>query len=188
MIPNHRPRSLRRRGPSSPTAGTLTLVLAVVVAALASATSTPTGPMPVSGTGIHFFSTAIVHSEVPTDGGTLQRSSEIVTLSGDVNGHLLYHPVSTFDDEAATLVNTGRQFFSGTVLGSAPVVLFDDRFRFDVDLRTGATVGSVHLRRSSDAPADEPWFECDLEVVGTGVTEEGDATFAYEGVCERHGE
>ncbi len=66
---------------------------------------------------------------------------------------MLYHPVAEFDLEAGTLVLTGRQYFSGTVAGSEPVLLHDDRFRFDVELETGASTGSVHFSRSRDAPA-----------------------------------
>lgn len=165
---------------------TATLVIASLAALSASATANSGGPVPVSGTGLHAFSTAIVHSQAPTESGMVQRSSEIVTLQGDLNGYVLYHPVTTIDEASGTMVNTGQQVFSGTILGSEPVLLFDDRFRFEVDLQTGATVGSIHLGRSQDAPADEPWFTCDLTVVGTGMTAAGDATAAYEGTCERH--
>jgi hypothetical protein len=140
---------------------------------------------PVSGTGVHYFTTAIVHAQETTPTGTIRSSSEIVTLSGDLSGHLLYHPTSVIDDARRTLVNTGTQIFSGTVLGSEPVILHDDRFRFEIDLETGATIGRVHLGRSSDAPHPGRWFECELEVVGTGLTAAGDATFDYSGTCVR---
>ena len=162
------------------------LVFSLLVAVSASANSDAAGPIAVSGTGVHAFSTAIVHSQTPTETGMVQRSSEIVTLQGDLNGYVLYHPVTTIDETTGTMVNTGQQVFSGTILGSEPVLLFDDRFRFEVDLQTGATVGSIHLGRSQDAAADAPWFTCDLTVVGIGMTEAGDATAAYEGTCERH--
>ncbi|TVR92606.1 MAG: hypothetical protein EA416_07045 [Trueperaceae bacterium] len=164
-------------------------MLVVGVALSTAATSAAPGAqaLPVSGTGVHSFSTAIIHSQVPTESGMIQRSSDIVTLQGDLEGHLLYHPTSTFDYEAGTLVNTGTQVFSGTVLGSDPVILHDDRFRFEVDLETGAMTGAVYLGRSNDTPAAATWFDCDLAIVGTGVTDDGDATFAYEGSCRRNG-
>lgn len=167
----------------------LGIALAVGVALSTAATPTASGgeALTVSGTGVHAFSTAIIHSQVATESGMIQRSSDIVTLRGDLEGHLLYHPTSIFDDEGGTLVNTGTQLFSGTVLGSEPVILHDDRFRFEVDLETGATTGAVYLGRSNDAPAAETWFDCDLAIVGTGVTDDGDATFTYEGSCQRNG-
>jgi hypothetical protein len=140
---------------------------------------------PVSGSGVHSFSTAIVHAQEPSASGMVQQSSDIVTLMGDLRGHLLYHPTSTFDYATGKLVNTGTQVFSGTVLDSPPVILHDDRFRFEVDLETGATIGEVHLGRSSDAPHAGYWYECHLQIVGTGLTPEGDATFSYRGECAR---
>src|SRR6185369_5881556 len=41
------------------------------------------------------------------------------------------------------LVNTGNQVYSGTIAGSAPVMLHDDRFRFQVNLATGEEHGRV---------------------------------------------
>ena len=143
--------------------------------------------MPVAGEGVHHFTTAIIHSVEHTDTGMIQRSSDIVTLSGDLEGHLLYHPTSEFDFANETLVNTGTQIFSGTVLGSGPVILHDDQFRFQVDLASGAMTGTVHLGRSKDAPHQEYWYTCDLDVTGTGMTETGDATFIYRGHCTRIG-
>jgi hypothetical protein len=137
---------------------------------------------PVSGTGIHYFSSATVHSAVPTEDGIIQRSTETVDLDGDLVGRLLYQPISVFNFAAGTLVNTGHQVFSGTVLGSPPVLLHDDTFRFEVDLATGATLGIVHLDRRIAGPDTR----CFLEVVGTGLTPEGDATFNYTGQCRRH--
>jgi len=186
MNPKPHRRPIDRRTARSLVAWAPALVFAVLAAVSASATSNSAGPVPVSGTGVHAFSTAIVHSQVPTESGMVQRSSEIVTLQGDLNGYVLYHPVTTIDEATGTMVNTGQQVFSGTVLGSEPVLLFDDRFRFEVDLQTGATVGSIHLGRSQDAAADAPWFTCELTVVGTGMTDVGDALAAYEGTCERH--
>jgi hypothetical protein len=138
------------------------------------------GTTPVSGTGVHLFTTAIVHTQAPTPTGFVQTSTETVELEGDVKGRLLYHPTSIFDFSAGTLVNTGHQVFSGTVLGSAPVLLHDDDFRFEVDLTTGATTGQVYLARRIAGPP----VRCRLEVVGTGMNSEGNATFTYTGYCK----
>lgn len=136
--------------------------------------------MPVSGTGIHFFSSAVVHSVEPTETGFIQQSTETVDLAGDLVGRVLYQPTSVFDFAEGTLVNTGHQVFSGTVLGSSPVLLHDDQFRFEVDLATGETLGVVHLVHWITGPRTR----CLLEVVGTGLTPEGNATFDYAGECE----
>jgi hypothetical protein len=160
-------------------------LVAAVSATSAGSAQSRSAAQPVSGTGIHYFATAIVHDQETTPMGLVQSSSEIVTLSGDLHGHLLYHPISVIDNARGTMTNTGTQIFSGTVLGSEPVLLHDDRFRFVVDLATGSTTGQVHLGRSRDAPHPEFWFECDLEVVGTGLTAAGDATFEYTGTCVR---
>lgn len=141
----------------------------------------------VTGKAVHYFSTAIIHSKEPTDAGMIQRSTDITRLGGDLNGYVLYHPTSTFDYEADVLVNTGTQFFSGTIAGSEPVILHDNSFRFVVDLATGESTGEVHLSRSTDAPHKGTWYACDLVVVGTGMTPAGDATADYSGLCHRRG-
>lgn len=154
----------------------------------AAAARGPAAPVPVSGSAIHFFTTSIVHSQEPTEGGMIERRTDIVRLSGDLDGYLVFHATSTFDFAAGTLVNTGTQLFSGTVLGSGPVLLHDDTFRFDVNLATGAVLGAVHLGRSNDAPHPGGWFECELEVVGTGeMTPEGDGMVDYSGHCTARG-
>jgi hypothetical protein len=169
-------------GPSEPSATEATEG-AVASAVAAGAAET----IAVSGSAVHFFTTAVVHSQEPTEAGMVQRSTEIIELSGDLAGYILYHPTSTFDFASGTMVNTGTQLFSGTVAGSAPVLLHDDRFRFEVDLATGETHGRVHFSRSGDAPHRGGWYECDLEVVGTGLTAEGDGMADYSGVCRRRG-
>lgn len=141
----------------------------------------------VSGGAKHFLSTAIVHSQEPTDTGMIQRSTDIIELTGDIAGYVLYHPISVFDFEENTLVNTGTQIFSGTVAGSAPVILHDDSFRFEVDLGTGTVNGAVYLGRSKDAPHPGTWYECTLAIVGTGVTPEGDTLSDYSGECTARG-
>jgi hypothetical protein len=142
---------------------------------------------PVAGTAVHFLSTAVVHSQQPVDGGLIQRSTEVIVLAGDLQGYILYHPTSVFDFVAGTLVNTGTQVFSGTVAGSPPVLLHDDVFRFDVDLATGETIGRVVLGRSGDTPHPGTWYECELVVIGTGMTSAGDATVDYSGECTQRG-
>jgi hypothetical protein len=141
----------------------------------------------VAGSAVHYFTTAIIHSQEPTDTGMIQRSTDTVELSGDLSGFILYHATSVFDFDEGTMVNTGNQLFSGTVAGSQPVVLHDDRFRFQVDLGTGETTGTVHFSRSGDAPHRGGWYECDLVVVGTGMTPEGDGLADYSGECRRRG-
>lgn len=154
---------------------------------LADASEARARPFAVSGSAVHFLSTAVVHSQEPTANGMVQRSTDVIELRGDLSGYVLYHPTSVFDFEAGTLVNTGTQIFSGTVAGSAPVILHDDTFRFEVDLATGATTGVVYLGRSKDAPLKGTWYECTLDVVGTGVTPEGDNLSDYTGECTLRG-
>lgn len=134
---------------------------------------------PVSGSGVHFLTTAIVHSSTPTATGLIQRSTETVDLTGDLTGRILYHPTSVIDFSTQTLVNTGHQIFSGTVLGSEPAMLHDDTFRFDIDLRSGTGIGTVHLVDRIDGPK----VRCDLTVVSTGMTTDGNVAADYTGEC-----
>jgi hypothetical protein len=135
----------------------------------------------VSGTAVHHFTTAIIHSETSTATGKVQRSTDIVELTGDLKGRVLYHPTTVIDTVKGTLVNTGSQVFSGTVLGSEPVLLYDDRFRFEVNLKTGGVEsGEVHLSTRLAGPK----VGCDLVVVGAGTkTSEGDGIVDYRGTC-----
>ena len=135
----------------------------------------------VSGRAVHYFTTAIIHSQTPTATGMIQRSTDIIELSGDLKGRVLYHPTSVFDFVKGTLVNTGNQVFSGTVLGSSPVLLHDDEFRFEVNLNTGGLEsGEVHL---TDRIAG-PKIQCNLVAVGAGEkTPEGDSVVDYSGTC-----
>lgn len=143
--------------------------------------------IPVQGSAIHYFSTAVEHSVEPTETGQIVRSTDVIRLSGDIEGFALYHPTTVIDGRAGTLVNTGTQIFSGTIGGSDPVILHDNRFRFEVDLQTGATRGQVFLGRSEDAPHRGFWIECELTVVGTGMTPEGDGLADYSGTCREMG-
>lgn len=138
----------------------------------------------VSGTGIHYFDdqpgrNVIVHEVVPTDTGIVQRSTETIDLFGDINGRVLYHPETVIDNVAGTMVNTGNQVFSGTVLGVGPVLLHDEIFRFDVNLQTGETLGRSFLIDRIDGPR----VVCVLEIVGTGFDESGNGLAEYSGFC-----
>ena len=138
----------------------------------------------VAGTGMDRLTTAIVHSQEPTATGMIQKSTEIVELTGDLKGFVLYHVTSVFDFAAGTLVNTGDQAFSGTVAGSAPVMIHDDQFRFQVNLVTGEESGRVYLFDHVAGPK----VRCELDVVGTGLTAEGNPTFTYRGECTFRGQ
>jgi len=133
----------------------------------------------VAGSGEDHLATAIVHSQETTLTGKIQKSTEIVELRGDLKGFVLYHVTSVFDFAAGTLVNTGDQVFSGTVAGSAPVMVHDDQFRFRVNLATGEEAGKVYLFDHVAGPK----VRCQLDVVGTGLTAEGNPTFDYRGTC-----
>ncbi|HEV7500873.1 MAG TPA: hypothetical protein VGQ33_12755 [Vicinamibacteria bacterium] len=137
----------------------------------------------VAGSGEDHLTTAIVHAQETTPTGKVQKSTEIVALSGDLKGFVLYHVTSVFDFAAGTLVNTGDQVFSGTVAGSAPVMIHDDQFRFRVNLATGEESGKVYLFDHIAGPK----VRCQLDVVGTGLTAEGNPTFDYHGTCTFRG-
>jgi hypothetical protein len=133
----------------------------------------------VSGTGTDLLNGAIVHSKKPTATGMIQRGTEIVELSGDMTGKILYHVTSVIDNQKGTLVNTGDQVFSGTIAGSEPVMIHYSKFRFEVNLATGADSGSVYL---FDHIAG-PYVRCELQATGTGKTADGNPTFKYAGTC-----
>lgn len=142
----------------------------------------------VSGTAIHYFDevpgrAAITHAATPTDVGINLRTTETIDLSGDLNGRILYQPQTVIDNVEGTLVNTGNQVFSGTVLGVGPVLLHDDLFRFDVNLLTGETIGKAFLVDRIDGPN----IDCVVDIVGTGFTEEGNGLAAYSGRCRIRG-
>jgi hypothetical protein len=139
----------------------------------------------VSGSGVDVANEAIIHSEQTTPTGMTRMVTEIVELTGDLQGKVLYQATQEFDFAAHTLVVTGANVFSGTIAGSDPVLLSSDESRFEVNLATGEETGKVHLTRSNDAPDKGSWYECDLVVVGTGQTAEGNGTFDYSGTCTR---
>jgi hypothetical protein len=138
----------------------------------------------VSGSGFDDLANAIVHFQTPTPTGTVQQSTEIVELFGDLRGRVLYHVTSVVDLANGTLVNTGNQVFSGTIAGSEPVLIHDDQFRFEVNLVNGTESGRVLLVDHIAGPK----VRCALNVVGTGRNMNGNPTFDYSGECTFRGE
>lgn len=138
----------------------------------------------VSGSGVDLLNTAIVHSTESTATGMIKKSTETVELTGDLHGRVLYHVTSVFDFVNGTLVNTGDQVYSGTIAGSAPVLVHDDQFRFDVNLATGTEAGKVYLFNHLAGPK----VRCALDVVGTGLNPDGNPTFTYTGICTFRGQ
>lgn len=137
----------------------------------------------VSGTGTDLQTGALVHSKKSTPTGEIQLSTEIIDLKGDLKGKVLYHVTTVIDTRKNTLVNTGDQVFSGTIAGSEPVMLHDSKFRFEVNLKTGADRGTVFLRDHIAGPR----VRCKLNVTGTGRNADGNPTFSYVGTCRfRH--
>ncbi|MDJ0910300.1 MAG: hypothetical protein QNI99_13965 [Woeseiaceae bacterium] len=133
----------------------------------------------VSGSAIHYESEGIEHSLEPTAEGFIRRSTDIVDLSGDLNGRALFQPVSVINLVEGTMVNTGHQVFSGTVLDSDPVVIADRDFLFTVDLNTGETTGVIFLVRRVAGQR----IRCLLFMQGTGRTAEGYNLSDYWGHC-----
>ena len=137
----------------------------------------------VTGTGFDDLKNAIVHWQQPTPTGSIQQSTEIVELFGDLRGRVLYHVTTVIDAVNGTLVNTGDQVYSGTIAGSLPVMIHDDQFRFEVDLATGKETGQVFLFNQIAGPK----VRCTLEAVGTGLNADGNPTFTYSGECTFRG-
>jgi hypothetical protein len=156
------------------------------VAASASVATAPHA-FAVSGSAALLAASETIHSTVEIDGGLIQRSTIAGRITGDLDGVFLFHPTSVIDFASGTIVNTGTQVFAGSVAGSDPVILHDDRFHFEIDLGTGATTGTVHFGRSNDAAHRGGWFECDLVVVGVGISPEGDILSEYTGHCAPRG-
>ena len=138
----------------------------------------------VAGTGFDDLKNAIIHWQKPTPTGSIQQSTEIVELFGDLRGRVLYHVTTVIDVVNGTLVNTGEQVYSGTIAGSAPALIHDDQFRFDVNLVTGQETGKVFLFNHIAGPK----VRCTLEGVGTGLNADGNPTFNYSGECIFRGE
>ena len=169
------------------TAGVVALV-ASLSAALSGGAMAPEGAhertLVVRGHGVDLANGAIVHSKTPTHEGFVQQSTEIVELEGDLHGRVLYQVTSRFDELHKRLVNTGHQVYSGTIAGSAPVMLYDDHFRFQADLASGAESGSVFLVHHLAGPQ----AACTLKVTGTGPDGQGNPTFTYHGECTLPGD
>jgi hypothetical protein len=159
-----------------------TLAAALLTLAIGSPASgaQPDNWQAVSGTAIHFESEGIEHSQEATENGFVRMSTDIVELFGDLRGRAVFQPVTVVDLAAGTMVNTGDQVFSGTVLGSSPVILHDDEFRFDIDLNSGATTGDILLTNKVSGPN----IRCVLQMQGTGRTEEGYNLSSYWGRCK----
>ena len=137
----------------------------------------------VAGAGVDLLTTALVHSKDSTASRMVQKSTEIVELTGDLTGRVLYQVTTEIDFVRKMLVNTGNQVYSGTVAGSAPVMLHDDRFRFQVNLATGEEQGRVYLTNHVAGPK----VRCTLDVKGTGPNAQGNPTFTYRGECTMPG-
>ena len=137
----------------------------------------------VNGSGFDALNTATIHSKVNTASGMIQKSTEIIELTGDLEGKVLYHVTSVFDFVNGTLVNTGDEVYSGTIAGSDPVLVHDDQFRFEVNLNTGEESGDVYFVDHIAGPR----MRCTLHVVGTGLNADGNPTFNYSGDCTFRG-
>ena len=138
----------------------------------------------VSGTGVDNLNTALVHSKVVSATGLTQKSTEIVELSGDLNGRVLYHVTTVIDFATNMLTNTGDQVYSGTIAGSDPVMIHDDQFRFTVNLSNGEESGDVYLIDRIAGPK----VRCTLHIIGTGLNAVGNPTFSYSGECAFRGD
>jgi hypothetical protein len=136
-----------------------------------------TSTVTVAGSGFDDVKNAIVHWKRPTATGLIQQSTEIVELTGDLRGRVLYHVTSVFDFVNGTLVNTGDQVYSGTIAGSSPVMIHDNQFRFEVNLNTGQEAGQVYFFNHITGLK----VRCRIGVVGTGMNSGGNPTFDYTG-------
>ena len=58
-------------------------------------------------------------------------------------------------------------------------MLHDSRFKFVVNLATGAEAGSVYLSDHIAGPA----VRCELKVTGSGKSADGNPMFTYTGTC-----
>ena len=135
----------------------------------------------VSGTAIHYASTSWVHGNTfqPTDTGFTLISTDFVEIFGDIEGRAVFQPFTTYNGDEGTIVNTGHQVFSGTVLGSDPVMLYDDNFRFEIDLIAGETTGDIYLVNQIAGPK----VRCIFSMQSTGQDAEGNNLSEYLGQC-----
>jgi hypothetical protein len=58
-------------------------------------------------------------------------------------------------------------------------MLYDDEFRFDVNLNTGTATGKVYLTDNLAGPK----IRCELDIMASGKTAEGNITASYTGSC-----
>ncbi len=133
----------------------------------------------VKGTGTDFLNGEIVHLKSTTPTGEMRKSTGISELRGDLNGKILYQLTAELDYTRGTLVKTGDQVFSGTVMGSEPLMIHDSKFRYEINLTTGALSGALYLFDRIVGPT----VECELQIIGTGVNADGNRTFSYVGTC-----
>ncbi len=133
----------------------------------------------VSGSGIHHFDTVIVHRSWPTATGKRETTTETIDLKGDLEGRVLYQPRGVYNFATGKLVNTGNQVFSGTVLDSRPVMIFDDEFRFELDLNTGVVNGKVYLNNRLSGRRTS----CELDIGNSTPPVNGKSEFSYTGEC-----
>jgi hypothetical protein len=152
---------------------------AIVLIATGAARTPATSTIKVAGSGMDHLTTALIHAKKETQTGSVQQSTEIVDLTGDLQGRVLYQVTTVIDSIHGTLVNTGENVYSGTVAGSAPVMIHDNKSRFDVNLRTGTDHGLVYLSDHISGPK----VKCTLDVTGTGMSPDGNPTFTYAGDC-----
>jgi hypothetical protein len=152
--------------------GSISIISAVAVAHGAEV-------LQVRGTGTDLLNGEIVHLKSTTPTGEMRKSTGIVELRGDLKGKVLYHLTAELDYTKGTLVKTGDQVFSGTIVGSEPVMIHDSKFRLEINLTTGAESGSVYLFDHITGPT----VECELRINGTGLSADGNRTFSYEGTC-----
>jgi hypothetical protein len=164
----------------------MTVWLAPHIVAVAALLMTPgdARTVHVTGSGVDALNTAIVHSKEDTPTGSIQHSTETVELTGGLRGRVLYHVTTVIDAVRGTLVNTGDEVFSGTIAGSAPVMIHDDQFRFEVNLVNGNERGYVYFFDRIAGPK----VRCTLDVVGTGLNGDGNPTFTYSGECTFRGD
>ena len=162
-----------------------TSLIAVVSASLlcspANADQQNTHWQDVSGTAIHYASTSWPHPDTyqATASGFTVVSTDFVEIFGDIEGRAVFQPFTTFDGVENTIVNTGHQVFSGTVLGSDPVMLYDDDFRFEIDLDTGDTTGEIYLIQQIAGPK----ARCIFSMQSTGQDADGNNLSEYFGQC-----
>ena len=161
------------------TAAALCALGIAIVHSRALAVGTSQRTIQVTGHGVDRMDGALVHSEQKTPAGLTRISTAVVELEGDLHGRVLYQVTTRIDSAHGKLTNTGRQVYSGTIAGSEPVMLYDDRFVFEANLATGSEHGQVHLVRHLGGPA----ARCELEVSGTGKDGNGNPMFTYAGNC-----